>query len=175
MQIILRTGIALRQGTFSSVIAPEHLIIRALKGNPGLNRFLFLFVCGNYSRLISHISSSSPNFEVQRPFTADQLISIVKGAAHTIIFIEHDATLFARVEQLIELVGSALKEAGRNALVILYSPSMSRSFAALSRKADRLIEIVNADEAEQHRRTLYSSSGRKDTTSSPAQRTLEGL
>jgi hypothetical protein len=146
MQITLRKGITLRQGTFSAVIAPEQIILAALNGNPELGRFLFLYVCGNYSRLITHISRSSSNFEVRRPFTADQLLTVIREGGHTIIFIEHDVTLFESAERLIEPVGSALKEAGRDALVVLYSPAMDRSFAALARQADRLIEIMNSDD-----------------------------
>jgi len=146
MQIILRPGITLRQGTFSAVIAPERSIIAAINGNPDLGRFLFLFVCGNYSRIISHIGRSTANFEVRRPFTADQLLTVVREAGHTIIFIEHDPSLFESAERLIEPVGSALREAGREALVVLYSPAMDKPFAALARQADRLIDIVNLGE-----------------------------
>jgi hypothetical protein len=175
MQIMLRTGIALRQGTFSAVIAPEQVILRALNGNPELGRFLFLFVCGNYSRLISHIGRTSSNFEVRRPFTADQLLTVIKEAGHTVIFIEHDPTLFESAERLIIPVGEALKDAGRDALVILYSPAMDRSFAALARQADRLIEIMNATDPEQRPRPAVSRPGRKDTPGQQAQRTLGAL
>jgi hypothetical protein len=172
MQIMLRKGITLRQGTFSAVVAPEHTIIPALNGNPELERFLFLFVCGNYSRLIPHISRSSANFEVRRPFTADQLLTVVREAAHTVIFIEHDTTLFEGADRLITPVGSALKEAGRDALVVLYSPSMDRSFAALSRQADRLIEIVNAEEPAFRQPANTGRSSRKNACPA-AQKTLE--
>jgi hypothetical protein len=172
MQIMLRTGIALRQGTFSAVIAPEQVIIRAINGNPELGRFLFLYICGNYSRLISHIGRGTSNFEVRRPFTADQLLGIIKEAGHTVIFIEHDPTLFESAERLIAPVGEALRDAGHGALVVLYAPAMDRSFAALARPADRLIEILNANEQVQHQRPAASHSGRKDNCRQHAQKTL---
>jgi hypothetical protein len=175
MQIMLRTGIALRQGTFSAVIAPEQVILRAINGNPELGRFLFLYVCGNYSRLISHIGRSSSNFEVRRPFTADQLLTVIKEAGHTVIFIEHDPTLFESAERLITPVGEALRDAGHDALVVLYSPAMDRSFSALARQANRLIEIMNADEQVQRERPAASRSGRMDTSRPQAQRTLGAL
>jgi DNA polymerase I len=175
MQIRLRTGITLRQGTFSAVIAPERTIIAALNDNPELGRFLFLFVCGNYSRLISHIGRSSSNFEVRRPFTADQFLTVVKEAGHTIIFIEHDPTIFESAERLIAPVGSALKEAGREALVVLYSPVMDKPFSALARQADRLIEIVNVGEPDPRQRPAARGPGRKDTDHQRAQTTLAGL
>jgi len=172
MQIILRTGITLRQGTFTAVVAPERTIIAALNGNPELERFLFLFVCGNYSRIISHISRSPSNFEVRRPFTADQLLTVVRESGHTIIFIEHDPTLFDGAERLITPTGSALKDAGREALVVLYSPAMDKPFAALASQADRLIEIVQAGETDQHRYPAGVRHGRKDTGRPQAQTTL---
>lgn len=175
MQIMLRTGIALRQGSFSAVIAPEPIIIRAINSNPDLTRFLFLFVCGNYSRLASHIGRSSAGFEVRRPFTADQLLMVIREAGHTIIFIEHDVSLFDNAERLLEPVGSALKEAGHEALVVLYSPTMDKSFATLARKADRLIEIVNTGDAGQYNRPTGGQPGRRNAAIPPAQRTLEVL
>lgn len=40
----------------------------------------------------------------------------------------------------------ALKDAGRDALVILYTPAIDRTFTALMRYADRVIEIADADD-----------------------------
>jgi hypothetical protein len=158
MQITLRTGITLVPGTFSAVIAPERLILAALNGNPELGRFLFLFVCGNYSRLISHISHMSPNFEVRRPFTADQMLTVLREGGHTIIFIEHDPTLFDGAGRIVAPVAAALKEAGREALVVLWAPSMDRSFAALARHADRLIEIVGHEASGNDRGVAFRMS-----------------
>ncbi len=173
MQIRLRPGMTLRQGTFSAVIAPERIIAAALNENPELERFLFLFICGNYSRLVSHIGRQAGNFEVRRPFTADQLLTVIREAGHTIIFIEHDPTLFETAERLLGPVGSALKEAGREALVVLYSPSMDRTFAVLSRHADRLIEILPAGEPARQERPPAGRLGCRGSGMPPAQRTLE--
>ncbi len=146
MLIMLRKGITLRQGTFTAVIAPEQVILCALNDNPDLGRFLFLFLCGNYSRLLTRINRTSSNFEIRRPFTADQLLTALKEAGHTVILIEHDPTLFDGADRLLAPVAAALRDAGNEALVILYSPAMDRSFAALASQADRVIEIMHADE-----------------------------
>lgn len=172
MQIMLRKGITLRQGTFAAVIAPERVILAALKNNPELERFLFLFVCGNYSRLITHISRSSPNFEVRRPFTADQLLAVIREGGHTIVFIEHDGTLFESAERLVEPVSQALREAGRDALVVLYAPTMDWSFAALARGADRLIEIVGTEDPGPERFVQGRRAGRSTGTPPRGQTTL---
>ena len=142
MLIELSKGITLHPGSFTAVIAPEKKILAALNRNTDLQRFLFLYVCGNYSRILSGINRTSNNFEVRRPFTADQLLTVIHEAGHTIVFVEHDLTLFDGAERLLGPIASALKQAGREALVILWAPASDRSFAALIRQADRIIEIV---------------------------------
>ena len=170
MLIMLRKGLTLQQGTFTAVVAPEPVILSALNDNPDLGRFLFLFLCGNYSRILSRINRTSSNFEIRRPFTADQLLTALKEASHTVIFIEHDPTLFDGAERLLVPVAAALRDAGHEALVILYSPAMDRSFAALARQADRVIEIVHVDEPSFSGQSQNGRSRRQDNV--PAQKTL---
>src|SRR5512136_405350 len=146
MLIELRRGIRLYPGTFNAVIAPEKVMIAALNSTPDLQRFLFLYVSGNYSRLLSSISRSSKNFEVRRAFTAHQLFTILKEASHTVVLVEHDPTLFDGAEVMISQIAGMLKEAGRESLVILYSPAIDRSFSVLMRQADHIIEIAPADD-----------------------------
>jgi hypothetical protein len=172
MLIMLRKGITLQQGTFTAVIAPEQVILSALSDNPDLGRFLFLFLCGNYSRILSRINRASSNFEIRRPFTADQLLTALKEAGHTVIFIEHDPTLFDGADRMLAPVAAALRGAGCEALVILYSPVMDRSFAALARQADRLIEIMPADEPAYPGHYQSSRSRRQVSSPAPAQKTL---
>lgn len=145
MLIELSKGILLSQGTFTAVIAPEKKILSALNSNRDLQRFLFLYVCGNYSRILSGISRTSDNFEVRRPFTADQFLTVVNEASHTIVFIEHDPTLFDGAGRMLDTAASALKQAGREALVILWTPVSDRSFSILARQADRVIEITTGE------------------------------
>ena len=147
MLIELSQGITLHPGTFTAVIAPGKTMLAALNSNADLQRFLFLYICGNYSRLLSGISRTSTNFEVRRPFTADQLLTVIHEAGHTVVFVEHDPTLFDGAERLYSPIASALRDAGREALVCLWAPASDRSFAALIRQADRIIEIVPGDTA----------------------------
>ncbi len=172
MLIELRRGIILHQGTFTAVIAPEQVILSALNDNPDLGRFLFLFLCGNYSRILSRISRTSSNFEIRRPFTADQLLTALKEASHTVIFIEHDPTLFDDAERLLAPVAASLRDAGHDALVILYSPAMDRSFAALAGQADRVIEIMHTGEPAHSSQYQNSRSHRQGSSPVPAQKTL---
>ncbi|MCX6697132.1 MAG: hypothetical protein NTV84_06165, partial [Methanoregula sp.] len=58
----------------------------------------------------------------------------------------HDPTLFEGAEKMLLPVAGALKDAGRESLVILYTPAIDRVFSSLMRRADRIIEIASADE-----------------------------
>lgn len=147
MQIELRKGMNLYQGSYHAVVAPESVLVSAINSNAELQRFLFLYLGGNYSRLLSGIHRDSKNFDVRRAFTAHQLFSMLKEAAHTIILIEHDPTLFDGAENMIPPVAGALKDAGRESLVILYTPVIDRTFALLMRQADRVIEITSIEQA----------------------------
>lgn len=177
MLIRLPKGIPLRQGTFTAVIAPEHVILSVLNGNTDLWRFLVLFLCGNNSIILSRIDRASSNFEIRSPFTADQLLTALKEACHTVIFIEHDPTVFERegADLLLAPVAGALRDAGQEALVILYSAVMDRSFATLALQADRMIELVHADEPAYNGKEQRNRSRQQGSAPVPAQQTLGGF
>jgi hypothetical protein len=172
MRIELVQGVTLQSGTFNAVIAPEQVIIAAINSHTDLQRFLFLFVCGNYSRLLSGISRMSGNFEIRRAFTAHQLFTILKEASHTIVFVEHDPTMFDGAEKMVIPVAGALRDVGREALVILYTPSMDRPFSALMRLADRVFQITAPDGSTGHAHRSARSC-RTGGPLPPAQTTLE--
>ena len=146
MHIELRKGLTLRPGTFNAVIAPEKEIVTAINSNADLQRFLFLYISGNYSRILSGINRQSKNFDVRRGFTAHQLFTILREAGHTVVFVEHDPSLFDGAAAMLEPIASALKEAARESLVILYTPVADRTFSTLGRNADHYIEIVPVEE-----------------------------
>jgi DNA polymerase I len=138
MEFELHPSVTLESGTFSVVTAPEELVLRGLNGTPALSRFLFLYVCGNYSRLLSGIRRRSAHFEVRRAFTLFQLLAILREAHHTILFLEHDPSLYDDAGPLVGEVAEALAEAARTALVVLYAPRPDPSLKALARRADRV-------------------------------------
>ena len=149
MQIEIRRGIALQPGTFNAVVAPEKEIVAAINSNTDLQRFLFLYIGGNYSRVLSGINRQSKNFDVRRAFTAHQLFTTLREAGHTVVFVEHDPSLFDGAGAMLEPVAGALKEVARESLVILYTPVADRTFAALARRADRYFEIITDGENRQ--------------------------
>jgi DNA polymerase I len=158
MEFELHPSVTLESGTFSVVMAPEEPVLRGLNGTPALSRFLFLFVCGNYSRLLTGIRRRSTNFEVRRAFTLFQLLTILREAHHTILFVEHDPSLYEDAGPrsrgvpspldgpgslqdpgyLLPEVAGALAEAARTAAVVLYAPRPDPALSILARRADRV-------------------------------------
>jgi len=138
MRLRLQDEIMLQQGIFTTVVAAEDVIITMINSNPDLQRYLFLFVGGNYSRILTGVHRTTTHFDVQRAFTAHQLFTILTGASHTVIFVEHDLSLYEGAWDMITPIGEALSECSHDALVILYSPTPDRAFCALARKATRL-------------------------------------
>ncbi len=137
MHIELQNNMMLQPGTFTAVVAPEKTIISFINNNLDLQRYLFLFVGGNYSRILSGIHRTVTRFEVQRAFTAHQLFTILTESAHTMILIEHDPTLYDQAGEMIAPIAGAIDECSRDALVILYSPTADRAFCALTQTANR--------------------------------------
>ena len=166
MEFELHPSVTLESGTFSVVMAPEELVLRGLNGTPALSRFLFLYVCGNYSRLLTGIRRRSAHFEVRRAFTAFQLLTILREAHHTILFVEHDPSLYddagslsrgapsplddpgsLRDPGVLPEVADAFAEAAREALVVLYAPRPDPTLSILARRADRVFCLEGGSRA----------------------------
>ena len=173
MLIELRKVMTLHPCTLNAVIAPEKVMVSALNSNMDLQRFLFLYVSGNYSRLLSSINRSSRNFEIRRAFTAHQLFTILKEVSHTVVLLEHDPTLFEGAEEMMPQIAGMFKDISRESLVILYTPSVDRSFSVLMRQADHIIEIAPADDIVGTTLHRSSRSHRTSETLPYAQQTLE--
>jgi len=154
MFIELQKGLVLQPGTFNAVVAPEAVAISMINTNADLQRYLFLFVSGNYSRILSGIHRMATNFNIQRAFTAHQLFTIISSASHTFIFVEHDATLYDGAGEMITPIAGALGEISHDATVVLYSPTPDRAFRALIRDANRVYFLSVPEEL----RDRYSNS-----------------
>jgi hypothetical protein len=74
---------------------------------------------------------------------------------------------------MIPQIAGMLKEVGRESLVILYTPSIDRSFSVLMRQADHIIEITTADDISGTTMYRGSRSPRNGGIPPYAQQTLE--
>ena len=147
--------------------SPPSIAIRELR------RFRFLFISGNYSRILSSLGRENDNFEVCRASTAHQSFTILQSASHTVILLEHDPTIFEGAEEMLFKISGMLKDSGHESLVMLYSPSMDRSFNNLMQKADRIIEIAFDDEGAGRQHQGSTSPRWIQGSHLPQQRTLE--
>ena len=147
MEFDLCPAVTLQTGSFSAVVAPVELVTAAVNANKELQRYMFLYVCGNYSRILTDINRTAGAFEVRRAFTVHQLLTILREAYHTIILVEHDPTLFEGADEGVMLaeVIRALKTAAQEATVILYAPAVDRIFHTLAKGADRVFSLIPID------------------------------
>ena len=70
-------------------------------------------------------------------------------------------------------IAGMLKDISRESLVILYTPSLDRSFSVLMRQADHIIEYAPADDFIGTPQYRSPRSNRYSETLQYAQRTLE--
>jgi hypothetical protein len=175
MQFDLHPSVTLSSGTFSALVAPEELVLAGLNDNPVLKRFLFLFICGNYSRLLSGINRRSVNIEVRRAFTAFQLLTILRESYHTIVFVEHDPGLYEGAgEEVVGQVAQALKSAGQGSVVVLYSPAEDPAFSDMAQLADRFFAL-SSPPAPPLQRARRTGKVRHPADLPRGQTTLEGF
>lgn len=156
-----RDHILIQEWAFNVLIAPPEVALRIFNDHPELQRYLVLYICGNYSRILSGLSRRFTEFDVRRAFTAFQLLKILREHHHSFIFIEHDPTLFAEEEELLHQLPLLLRETASKATVLLYSPVIDRSIQAIQEKAHRVFIISEL------------TRSRKRGTVAPAQSRLE--
>ena len=147
MELDLCPSVTLQTGAFTAVTAPAGTITDAINANADLQRFMFLFVSGNSSRILGGIHRTPGNFEVRRAFTAFQLLPILSGAYQTIILVEHDPSLYEGLgKNVAPQVARALRSAARDAMVVLYAPVPDFTFRTVARGADRVVVITQVPE-----------------------------
>lgn len=142
MEIELHPTVLLESGTFTILIAPPEVLVPRLNTVlRELERFLVLYVCGNYSRLLSRVHRSCERLEIRRSFTAFQLMQILEEAHHTLVFIEYDPTLFSEEGHLLRCLPRAFRDVARYGIVVIYAPEMDRHLRMLAREADRVFHL----------------------------------
>jgi hypothetical protein len=124
MDFELDPTITLRSMSFNVLQAPRELFIQAINRNLNLQRYKVLYVCGNYSGILSRLLF--------------QLMTVLEEARHSIILIEHDPTLYEDAAEMIEYVSNALSDAAKESAVPLCSPGSDPFLEDLARNADRV-------------------------------------
>jgi hypothetical protein len=139
----------------------------ALNSHLELQRYKILFICGNYSRILSRLDRNFTELEVRRAFTSFQLMTILEENHHSFLIIEHDPTLYEDAGEMIEYVAQALRQTSREATILLYSPALDPHLEKMTELADRVFCFYEMPKAVAKGRTKADSKMPK------AQETLE--
>ncbi len=148
MDFELYPTIALRSRSFNALIAPREMFIQALNRNLNLQRFKVIYICGNYSAILSSLDRRFEALEVRRAFTVFQLMTILEENRHTIVIIEHDPMLYEDAQEMTEYVSQALREVSQEAAVLIYAPGADPYLEELIKNADRVFYFDDGPRAE---------------------------
>ncbi len=124
--------------TFNVLVAPVEMLVNALNSHLELQRYKILFVCGNYSRILSRLDRLFTELEVRRAFTSFQLMTILEENHHSFLIIEHDPTLYEDAKEMVEYVAQALRQTSIEATILLYSPALDPHLEKMTELADRV-------------------------------------
>jgi hypothetical protein len=136
MEFELAPAISVLTGTFCAMIAPEELVLPALT-NPDNGRYLFLYLAGVASGILPALARRPGNIEVKRVVSPGQLAAEIRAARHSILFVEHDPSLYDSEEEAAS-VAHALKGASEGAAVVLYTPRADPWFYVILSRADQV-------------------------------------
>jgi hypothetical protein len=136
MEFELAPAISVLTGTFSAMIAPEELVLPTIT-NPDNGRYLFLYLAGTTSGILPALAKRPANMEIRRAVSPGQLVTEIRMARHSILFVEHDPSLYDRAEDATS-VAHALKGAAEGAVVVLYAPKADLWFDAILSRADQV-------------------------------------
>jgi len=92
------------------LIAPVEMLAGALNSHLELLRYKILFICGNYSRILSWLNRNFTDLEVRRANTLFQLMTILGENHHSFLIAEHDPMLYEDAREMVEYVAQALNQ-----------------------------------------------------------------
>ena len=131
-----------------------------------MQRYKILFICGNYSRILSRLDRNFTDLEVRRAFTVFQLMTIPEENHHCFLIVEHDPLLYEDAGEMVEYLAQALKQTSREATILLYAPALDPHLQKIAELADRVFYIYNEPAAAKGR-------GKPEARMAGEQRTLE--
>jgi hypothetical protein len=113
-------------------------LLPALNGNPPLQQFKILFITGIRSGVLSRLDRSSMELIVRRAFTSVQLRTILEENHHPFLTVEHNPLLYERARNMAGRVAQAMKQASREATILLYAPVFDQHLETMAEFADRV-------------------------------------
>jgi hypothetical protein len=140
MDLEWHAGILIPERTTTVIIGPPQVVIEGLDHcSSTIQRYPLLYVCSNFSGVLSHLHRTTSGFSVRRGFTSDQVSTIISECDATYLFIEHDPSLYEEDKRLIPVVVNKIRAFAReNGTVIVYSQKTDRFMRHLMRAAHRV-------------------------------------
>jgi len=133
--------------------------------DPG--KFSVLYVCGNYSAVLTRIHRRFGDLNIRRAFTVFQLMTILEEAYHSLIFIEHDPLIYEDAAEMAWYLSKAMRETAHDASVLLYAPGVDPFFEDLVQGADRVFYFQEGPrEAPRLQAKMYSKMKNQTTLGS---------
>jgi hypothetical protein len=124
--------------TLSVLVAPEEMLARALNSNPHLQQFRIVFITGIRSGALSQLDRRSMDLIVRRAFTSVQLRTILEENHHPFLVVEHTPQLYERARDMASRLAEAMKQASREATIVLYAPTLDRQLESMAEFANRV-------------------------------------
>jgi DNA polymerase I len=69
MEIELHPAVSLLKDAFNVMVAPPELLAGAINSHLELQRYKMLFICGNYSRILSSLNRNT-SLDLRQAFTS---------------------------------------------------------------------------------------------------------
>jgi len=77
-----------------SFVAPVEILVEALNSHLNLQLYKVLYVCGNYSRILSRLDRNFTSWKCAEAFTSFQLMTVLEENHHSFLIVEHDPMLY---------------------------------------------------------------------------------
>jgi uncharacterized coiled-coil protein SlyX len=161
MEIELHPAVSILPETFNILIAPVEMMIEALNNHLNLQRYKVLYICGNYSRILSRLDRRFTELEIRRAFTSFQLMTILEENHHSFMIVEHDPLLYEDAKEMVEYVAQALRQTSREATVLLYAPALDPHMQTMTDLADRVFCFYEGQAKERGRPNLRMQGAQK--------------
>jgi hypothetical protein len=147
MDLELHPSVTLQDRAWHILVAPLPMLIGALNQHLDLQRFEVLYICGNYSRVLSSLDRRFTSLQVRRAFTVFQLMTVLEESCHSLLIIEHDPLLYQDAEEMTEYVSQAMRAAAKESIVLLYATSTDPFLEMMTNYADRVFYFGRGPEA----------------------------
>jgi hypothetical protein len=169
MEIEFLPHIILPERSFAVIVAPAERAAEGLNQCREMRRYETLYICSNYSRLLPRLHRTVNYFYIRRGFTSHQVSTILEESDQSILFLEHDPTLYesdrTMIPVIVDLLSTFAREKGA---VIVYSDRTDSFIRAAARAATHV--FVTEEPRAMHTRSRRGWEKRYGLL--PGQRTL---